>query len=301
MLKAKPEYTTATARLDDGAEQVVIVDSEDRLHVASEWLLHLAALRRSPNTISGYASRVAWYLSWTALTADWRAVGVPHLAMWLRTLSSTPVLGSDGEERLRKADTVRLWMTPLRSFYEWADASGHLTTDVASKMTELRYFAPGTPGGGEHGATRRVLVPELRPAGDSVEMPPEWIDDPDARARLERLDLNVRDRFLIDLMYLTGIRAGEALSLFTKDMHFSGGSRELGCKFADPHFHVRTDNPVENRARAKGGAARSSSTSPWSSATSTTCSPEKRLSGPTTSRRTSSSTCTATHVHAARP
>ena len=41
-------------------------------------------------------------------------------------------------------------------------ATGLLRTEVVSKMTHVKYFAPGTRGGGEHGARRRVLVDELR-------------------------------------------------------------------------------------------------------------------------------------------
>lgn len=37
-------------------------------------------------------------------------------------------------------------------------------------------------------------------------------------------------------------------------MHFGGGPRANGCNLVDPHFHVELDNPVENRALAKGGA-----------------------------------------------
>ncbi len=42
------------------------------------------------------------------------------------------------------------------------------------------------------------------------------------------------------------------MSLFTRDMHFGGGSPALGCRLLDPHFHVVVDKPVENKARAKG-------------------------------------------------
>ena len=49
-------------------------------------------------------------------------------------------------------------MVAVRSFYEWADVDSLLATVVVSRMTELKYFAPGTAGGGEHGAMRRVLV-----------------------------------------------------------------------------------------------------------------------------------------------
>lgn len=251
---------TARYRLDQAIvgnpdrRRYIIIDEADRFHAeGTAWLGFLHDIGRSRNTVRDYGSRVAWYLSWTILTTDWRAIGLPHLAMWKRTVAMTPVRKSNGVEALRGAATVALWMTPVRSFYEWADAQGLLTTDVASRMTQLKYFAPGTPGGGEHGATRRVLVKELRPpARIQVVANPEWIDDAGARERLELLELNARDRFLVDLFYFTGIRVGEALSLFTRDMHFGGGSPALGCRMVDPHFHVVLDNPVENGARAKG-------------------------------------------------
>lgn len=251
---SNPEYRLATALLSDGVtERFVIIDSQSRLHHAgTAWLLFLGGAKRSPNTIQGYGRRLAYYLSWTALTADWRTVRVSHLGMWRRAVANSAYRAGNGDEKLRSASTVSLWITPVRSFYEWADAEGLLTSDIVSRMTEIKYFAAGTGAGGEHGTWRRVLIDELKPSGQPVVPVPEWIEDPLARAALENLSLNARDRFLVDLMYYTGIRAGEALSLFVADMHFGGGSSALGCRFADPHFHVKTDNPVENRARAKG-------------------------------------------------
>ena len=117
-----------------------------------------------------------------------------------------------------------------------------------------KYFAPGTSAGGERGRTIRVVAPELRPSSGVVDAAPEWIDDGNARLRLENLSLRPRDRFLVDLMYYTGIRAGEALSLFTENMHFGGGSPELGCGNPTAHFHVATHNDTENGARAKGAS-----------------------------------------------
>jgi integrase/recombinase XerD len=228
----------------------VIVGPDGTLHrTATAWLYFLQDTR-SPNTVQSYGRKVAWYLSWTAQTADWRSVGVSHLAMWRHTVEHTPVLLPAGKTATRKAKTVRLWMTAVRSFYEYAEAHGALLSDVATRMTEVKYFSPGSPGGGEYGATRRVLISELKPSTDG-ETDIEWIDDPDARAALECLELNARDRFIVDLLYGTGVRAGEALSLFRADMHLGGG-KGLGCHMLDPHFHVRTDNPVENGERAKG-------------------------------------------------
>jgi hypothetical protein len=41
---------------------------------------------------------------------------------------------------------------------------------------------------------------------------------------------------LVDLLSTTGIRVGEALSLFTADLHFGGGSRQLGVGFVTCTF-----------------------------------------------------------------
>ncbi|WP_217615411.1 tyrosine-type recombinase/integrase [Cellulomonas sp. GbtcB1] len=253
-MQVASHYRLDVAVLRDGSTRVVLVGADDVVHQsATAWLRFLRDVKRSPNTIQNYGSRLASYLSWTALTSDWRRVSLSHLAMWRKVVASTPYMKTNGVPALRSDRTVDLWMAPLRSFYEWADAQGLMQSDVASRMTELKYFAPGTAAGGEHGTTRRVLVDELRPSRPPSGLDPEWIDDPGARAKLERLELPPRDRLLIDLMYFTGIRAGEALSLFRGDMHLGGGGPEMGCRLADPHFHVRMDNPVENGARAKGG------------------------------------------------
>jgi len=249
-----PSYRLDSAiRPDSGEPQLVIVDADGFLHPeATAWLQYLADAGRSPNTVRDYGRRVAWYLSWCALTMDWRKATLSHLALWRRTVAASPVSKTNGRSTFRGDSTVGLWMVAVRSFYEWADAHSLLATDVASRMTELKYFAAGSAGGGEHGALRRVLVEELRSKRGNAP-PPRWISDANARNRLAELTLPTRDRFLIDLLTTTGIRVGEALSLFVADLHFGGGSQQLGCPHADPHFHVRVDNPVESSARAKGG------------------------------------------------
>jgi hypothetical protein len=87
-------------------------------------------------------------------------------------------------------------------------------------MTHVKYFAPGTRGGGEHGAGR---------AGRADRTPPRWIADDAARARLAALTLPLRDRFLVDLLSTKGIRVGEALSLFTADLHFGAAVVSSGA------------------------------------------------------------------------
>ncbi|MGW0288314.1 tyrosine-type recombinase/integrase, partial [Streptomyces sp. NPDC003236] len=51
--------------------------------------------------------------------------------------------------------------------------------------------------------------------------------------------IHARDRFLVSLLAVTGIRIGEALGLHREDMHLLSSSRMLGCPVNGPHIHVR--------------------------------------------------------------
>ena len=61
---------------------------------------------------------------------------------------------------------------------------------------------------------------------------------------------NWRDRFLLVLLWFTGLRIGQALGLCREDLHLARSSRELGCVHQGAHLHVVwRENP--NGARSK--------------------------------------------------
>jgi hypothetical protein len=111
---------------------------------------------------------------------DWRSITLSHIVMWRRVLA--------GDEKRTSASSVSMCMAAIRSFYEWCDGHGLLTSGVVARMTEVKYFAPGTRGGGERGARRRVLVDALQ-VGRIEVVAPRWIDDDGARDRLAELQL----------------------------------------------------------------------------------------------------------------
>ena len=237
------KYRIDVATLEDGQPRHVIVDSDGRLHVASLWLSGLGDVRGF-NTTKSYGQKVAHYLSWAAGILDWRTASLADLQLWRRSLASGGT---------RDVDTLSKYVVAARSFYEWAGAHGMLASDILEHLVQRKYFPAGTPGGGEHGSFRTVTNEKLRDSREGGRKGPvPWIETSEARIALETLPLTAKDRFAIDLLYYTGIRAGEALSLFTADMHLGGGSRELRCPRSFAHFHVRDDNPVENGAKVKG-------------------------------------------------
>lgn len=242
-----------SALTNDGSTAFVIADDDGQIHPASAWLENLRRLDRSTYTIRHYGQRVAHFLNWLEPTTPWTQATIPHIVLWRNNIAQTKIPSTEFTTKLRSPNTVRLWLTAVQSLYEWGYAVGLVSDDLHRNLTQGRYSPPGSPRGGETGAYRQVLSNKLAPRReDSDASKYEWIEDADSRKRIVELHLNTRDRFLIDLLYFTGIRAGEALSLFTNDMHMAGGNPKLGCRLSDPHFHVKLNNDVENGARAKG-------------------------------------------------
>ena len=80
-------------------------------------------------------------------------------------------------------------------------------------------------------------------------MPPGAASQEELEALLKAA-ASSRDRFLLVLLWFSGLRIGEALGLRRSDLHFMSSSMSVGCRLDGPHLHVvRRDNP--NRASAK--------------------------------------------------
>jgi site-specific recombinase XerD len=71
-----------------------------------------------------------------------------------------------------------------------------------------------------------------------------------------------RDRFLLVLLWSTGLRIGEALGLRRSDLHLSDGSSDLGCLVVGPHVHVVHRDNV-NRGAAKSRNDRHVAANRW--------------------------------------
>jgi integrase len=245
------------AALSSGERVLVIEDPAGGLHEdATDWLRFLAAAGKSPNTIRAYGFRLAAYLTWSATSGrQWKLAGLSDLVEWKTDVTGVPVFRTRTRtvRRVgsRKPGTVNAWMTAVVEFYRWAEASGVVEQPLSGLVYEPRYVAAGIYGG-EHGRVRQVRVPELQVKGTEELQTLEWIESPGARTALLNLRLPSRDRFLLDLLFFTGLRVGEALALFRQDLHFLAESSAVGCSVRGPHIHVGS-NEVLNGARAKSG------------------------------------------------
>jgi site-specific recombinase XerD len=62
---------------------------------------------------------------------------------------------------------------------------------------------------------------------------------------------NMRDRFVVEALYATGLRVAELCGLHLSDLHFVPSAVHLGCKVSGPHLHVVRREDNENGALAK--------------------------------------------------
>ncbi|MFQ6144667.1 tyrosine-type recombinase/integrase [Streptomyces seoulensis] len=115
---------------------------------------------------------------------------------------------------------------------QWVDA------ELAGQLTEPRYlrYLPKGFNPGENGQHRTVRTRLLRLRG--VDAGIEWLTV-EQIARLVEVTRYARDRFLVLLLWCTGMRIGEALGLRREDMHLLSDSQAFGCQVKGPHVHVR--------------------------------------------------------------
>lgn len=235
---------------------VVVDESSFELHIeATTFLASLRARDLSVNTERVYAGRVALYLGYCAdRDLSWSAptfLGLKGFQGWLiREPLTAPKGRQQLEPRFRSPGTANAVMTSVCEFLRFGMTQGWVTARVAPMLSNpkfVRFLLPGYDAG-EDGQFRSVASAVFRfrqPQRGYEAFSDEQID------RILELTARARDRFLVLLLAVTGMRIGEALGLRREDMHLLASSRMLGCGINGPHVHVRRRRHNANNALAK--------------------------------------------------
>jgi site-specific recombinase XerC len=197
------------------------VVGEDLLPVApvEAFLAYLAAVERSPLTVRTYAHDLAVYFRFLVdQGVDWREASLDLLSgyiFWLRRPAPNVVV-LDVEESRRSPRTVNRMLGAVASFYDYQARCG-VGVAVAAQLTVWRRIA------------RRDYRPMLhhiaksRPVATSAlrlrtnRRLPKTLTAEQVQRLLDACT-HLRDRFLIALLYETGMRIGQALGLRHEDM-----------------------------------------------------------------------------------
>ena len=251
----------------DGREGWTVVD--DRYvehHRAGQWLrVLLDGEGRSVGTARTYAGRIALYLSWAAAVGvEELAPTVEQLGAFARWLERTPSRKHRaGPDRRLAAAAPVVTMAPARSagtvdgilaatveFVRFAASRGWVdqaAVEVLSVAQRLR-FPPARMPRGER--VEPLVVQRRRVRRRRVEHAPVTLTRDEVGALVDASG-NLRDRFIIEALYATGLRVAELCGLRLSDMHLVPSAAHLGCKVAGPHLHVVRREDNENRALAK--------------------------------------------------
>ncbi|BAX97945.1 integrase [Mycobacteroides stephanolepidis] len=215
------------------------VDEIDR------FLVYLTNIGRSPNTIRAYARDVADLFEWTRLQQrDWRTLDIEDIAHWVSWLRlpletrTAPVSVLPMVKPAVTVHTLRRKLASVDTFYVF-----HARRDETVRMCLSRWH----PGG------RRTYKPFLAhlqsgrlrkeiQLGAAIDPFPQIVGREDM-GRLVGACRLVRDRFLLNLLFETGARIGEALGMRHEDLNIAKGEVQIEPRLNENGARVKRWKP----------------------------------------------------------
>ncbi len=178
----------------------------------SKYLRYLDSLDRSPNTLAGYARNLKQYFEYLEQSSlNWKQVNLEQLSEfihWLRnptpgTIPLHPQLAKRSEKTINNA------LTTVTSFYEFHERLG-TTKEINNYRVWVQRGSKYKPflhhiSKGQLTKTRLLKIKEPKTF-------PGCLNDDEVKTLINACN-RIRDKFLICLLYETGMRIGEALGL----------------------------------------------------------------------------------------
>jgi site-specific recombinase XerD len=243
--------------LPSGEAYWTVVDETYRVvKAADEFLRDLRfGADRAESTTKLYAGELALFLDWAAGSGRDLERAARELSRFVLLLRAAPITRRGrGYGRPRSAGRINHVLAVVREFVKHRVAHGKLDARVLAALYEVGddRFLPAElraeDGGLRYRVRPRHRLRAERPGRERAATQQEW----------EALLLAAgcwRDRFLLVLLWFSGLRIGEALGLRRSDLHLMDSASALGCQTSRAHLHVVARENA-NGARAKGGRER---------------------------------------------
>ncbi|ASA20259.1 tyrosine-type recombinase/integrase [Paenibacillus donghaensis] len=216
-------------------QEVILNDNKKRYLLLDEvgvpvvpvmkYLKHLDQTGKSNNTLKTYCYALKQYFTYLEeRKIDYKEVGVKDLADfvgWLRNpFESGKVTPLQQIEAKRTEKSVNLIITVVTSLYDYFFRIQEIQNDMVGKLVRQVFR-------GDHSKYKGFLhhVNEGKPTNKNILKLKEPRRKPralhkDEVEQIYEFTTNIRDRLLIQLLFETGLRIGEALSLFMEDFVF---------------------------------------------------------------------------------
>lgn len=172
-----------------------------------------------------------------------------NLGMFQLHLRTSPIARRGrGHGRARSNDRVSDIMSCVRGFYRHGVRRGAVPASVNQLLYDVVEPVAGS----------MPWLEDLPPmvARPLHRLPRSGLSEPQAASLDEYAAMmavagSVRDKLLIAVLALSGLRIGQVLGLRRSDMHLMANSRAVGCSCPGPHIHVVRREENENFALSK--------------------------------------------------
>ena len=213
-----------------------------------KYLKYLDQTGKSHNTLKTYCYGLKHYFTFLEETGkDYKQItlqGMAEFVSWLQNpyRNSKVITASPMASKLT-AKTVNLTITVVTNFYDYLYRNDELPTDVADKLMKQIYVGNGKRYKGFlHHITKgnpvtKNLLKVKEPKKKLKTLTKEQV------VQLVQATSNIRDEFLLNLLFETGLRIGEVLSLHIVDF-----KRDYRIGY---HIQLVDRGELENGAKLK--------------------------------------------------
>lgn len=228
---------------DDSMTWMILDDDHTPVQPILSYLKYLHNLDRSPNTIRAAAHRLK--LFWEYLRDEhlcWKEIDVAQLAAfipWLRRQDPT-VISIAPRQAKRTNATIDLTLGAVYGFYSY-----HMRLGT---IPELPLYKLAVPHRGRykpflHGIAKSKLEATRVVSVKPEQRQPKTLTKEQVQQLLDACT-HTRDRFLLALMYETGMRIGQCLGLTHADLSVEDGTLQIVPRNGNPNgARAKTRSP----------------------------------------------------------
>lgn len=205
----------------------------------AKYMKYLHNRESSSNTLQTYCTALKFYFTYLEqIGIDYQNVNFEKLSnfiAWLRNpYENNKVTPHKKVKPKRSERTVNNYLTVVTSFYDYLYRNELIDSDIVEKLMKKMFVGAG--GNGYKGFLHHVN--EGKPVNKNILK----LDEPREKIKVfskEQVNeiyqstTNIRDKFLVRLLFESGLRIGEVLSLFLEDFQFEAKQRKHKLQLTD--------------------------------------------------------------------
>lgn len=213
-------------KLDNNLRRYMLLDDNGiPIIPVAKYLKYLDNGEKSPNTQKTYCYALKLYFEYlNEIDIDYRKVNINILSDfvgWLRNpYENNKVIGLKPIKAKRTEKTVNLIIAVVTNFYDYLFRSEEIDNDMIEKVMKQIFTGGHTPYKdflyhvNKDKPSNKNILKIKEPRRKIKILTKEEVE------KVYRATTNIRDEFLVKLLFETGLRIGEALSLFIEDFIF---------------------------------------------------------------------------------